>query len=88
MWEVLLARMAQEVWEVEALSPQSPSLGERTAPQGGGLLGRLHLDMGPVGEPHFQVELASKKHRDGLYGMVYIHVTGIRAKASPRRRWG
>ena len=80
--------MAPEVWEVGVLLPRGPSLGERTGLLGGGLLGRLHLATEPVGEPRFQVELASKKHRDGLYGMVYIHVTGIRAKASPRRHWG
>ena len=57
--------LAQEVWEVGALSPQSLSLGERTVLLGGRLLGRLHLATAQAGEPHFQVELASK-HGDGL----------------------
>ena len=57
--------LAQEVWEVGVSSPQSPSLGERTALPGGRLLGRLHLAMEPAGEPRFQVELASK-HIDCL----------------------
>ena len=55
--------MAPEVWEVGVLLPPGPSLGERTALLGEGLLGRLHLATEPAGEPRFQVELASK-HRD------------------------
>ena len=63
-WSTLgreLAPMAQEVWEVAALWLQNPSLGERTAHLGGGLLGRQHLDMEQAGEPLFPVELASKQ---------------------------
>ena len=57
--------LAREVLEVGVSSPQSPSLGERTVLLEGRPLGRLHLATGPAGEPHFQVELASK-HRDGF----------------------
>ena len=88
MWEALLALMAQEVWEVGALSPQSPSLGERTVPLGGGLLGRLHLDTEPAGEPHFQVELASKKHRYGLYGIVLYSCHRYKSKGISKKALG
>ena len=78
----LLALMAQEVWEVGALWHQSRSLGERTALLVGRLLARLLLVTAPVGEPLFQVELASKQRETSKWHHVIRYKSsGISKKA-------
>ena len=90
-WSTLgrvLAPMAQGVWEVAALWLQNPSLGDRTAHLGGGLLGRQHLDMEQAGEPLFPVELASRTRICLQFHASIKMSPGIKAKGSPRRHLG
>ena len=86
----LSAPTAPEVWEVGVLLPRGPSLEEHTELLEGGLLGQLHLDMEPAGEPRFQVELASK-HRDGLQldDILYMYnVTRYKSKGVSKKALG